>query len=168
MSAADLGVAPGARTTLEFGALYSSATTTRLAPEPGYAPFSFTAGSPCAAPSAPGSGPRRPDVRPRRPSGDLAPRGAQLRAVAARRRVAHQPRLDSRLGRGAVAGAALRARKGRPVSKTVRGAGAAGTRSVTKTVVLPSSWRGSRVSAQLAVSNDGRTIHRGRTVLIPR
>lgn len=173
MSAAEMGVVPGARTTLVFGAMYSDVYDYfDFAPEPGLPPFSFTAGSLAPPPVAPAPAAASSPVAPDSEAGGdsatsplalrsftLSPRGGGVRIHLGWARGSGGVRWKVRLSGRA---------NGNAVSKTVRGVGAAGTRTVTRTVALPSSWSASRVSAQLAVSNAGRTIHRSRTVLLPR
>ena len=49
---------------------------------------------------------------------------------------------------------------GRSVTKLVRGAGQAGTRTINRTVQIPGSWKGSFISARLSVTNQGATVTR--------
>ena len=165
VSAAELGVAPGAPTSLMFGAMYAGVYDDYFdfAPEPGQAPFAFTAGAlapPPPPPAAPTAGP------PPAPYPALAVRSFGLTARPGGLRL----RLGWARGAGRVrweVGLTARA-GGRMASRTVRGAGTAGTRTVTRDVTLPPSWRGARVSAQLVVENGSDVSARTKSIVLPR
>lgn len=167
-NAAELGLAPGTRTTLAFGSMYSGAHSDYFdfAPEAGRAPFAFTTGAlappppppPAAAPSpAPIATPARPGLSLRgfrltRHPGALRMRIRWARATG---RVTWNVRLTARAG-------------GRRMATSVRGSGRAGARTVTRTMPLPRRWRGARVKAQLVVRDGSGVAAQTRSIRIPR
>jgi hypothetical protein len=159
ISAAELGIGPGATTTLVFGTEYSGFNNYfDFAPEPGLAPFSFTAGS-LSPPPPPPVAPVTPAPVPPSPltvrSFVLSKTPSAIRVrmgwVKGDGRVTWQLRLSARVN-------------GRSVTKLVRGAGQAGSRTITRTVRLPESWAGAKISARLEVHNGSRTITRNRSI----
>ncbi|WP_217915034.1 hypothetical protein [Miltoncostaea marina] len=173
MAAGELGVLPGTPTTLHFGSIYQGYYDDYFdfAPEPGLAPFAFTAGAaappaaaPVAAPPAAGPAPAAAGT------GAVRPPAAQplvVRSFALTRRGgAIRARIGWARGAGRVVWTLrLRARAdGRTATRTVRGAGAAGTRVVTRTVRVPRAWAGARVTATLTVRDASRTLTRSRSL----
>jgi hypothetical protein len=53
---------------------------------------------------------------------------------------------------------------GRPKTKVVRGVGLAGSRTVRRTVRLPATWVGTRITADLELDNDQRPVFRTRSI----
>lgn len=173
IAASELGIAPGTPTSLVFGSIYSGIYDDDyfdFAPEPGLAPFAFTAGALSAPPPPPPPPPPAPVAPPVVPAGGPSPdaarpfalRGFGLRATAGTLRariawvggtgrVTWQVRLRSRVN-------------GREVTRLVRGAGAAGNRSFTRSIAIPPSWRGATASVRLVVTNGSRTVVRTRSV----
>ena len=169
--AAELGISPGTTTTLVFGASYVSSYFD-FAPEPGYGAFPFTTGASAvapppapvvAAPVAPAppativtgavAAPTSPRFVVR--SFSLAKRPSTVRArlswVGGSGRTMWSLRLSTRIA-------------GRHVTRTVRGAGASGNRTTTRTVPIPAAWKGRTVSARLVVENGARLVTRTRTI----
>jgi hypothetical protein len=177
ISAAELGIAPGTPTSLVFATMYEGLYDDYFdfAPEPGLAPFAFSAGAlaPPPAPPAPAPPVASPLPAPvttgatiaARPAAPLVVRGFRVRSNPKAIRVT----LAWTRGSGRVTWRVrLRARvDGRRVTKVVRGAGRAGTRTVTRTVRVPAAWAGARVSARLEVRDAGRTLTRSRSLRMP-
>jgi hypothetical protein len=175
ISAAELGIAPGTATTLAFASMYSGIYDDYFdfAPEPGLAPFGFTTGSasgppPAAvaptpvaptpvAPPAPTVG-----VSAAAPSSPLTIRSFGVSKM----RGAVKFRLAWVEGEGRVVWyLTLSARvNGRLLTKVVRGGGQAGSRTIKRTIRLPESWAGARISAHLEVDNGQRSLFRARSI----
>jgi hypothetical protein len=162
-------VAPGTPTTLVFAALYEGDFDDYFdfAPEPGAAPFPFTAGSLTPPPPPPVA------PAPIAPTGTGGPFSARPGAPLSVRsfglsttRSAVRMRLGWVKGEGRVTwDLTLKARvDGRLSSKHLRGGGKAGSRSVTRTIRVPATWKGATISARLKVKNGSRLITRTRTV----
>ena len=174
IAASELGIAPGTATTLFFGSSYQSSYFD-FAPDFG-APFTFVAGggagAPAGAPAAPA-----PPAAPTAPTVAPSPTASTITAPAT------YPLSFRSLSFSTTPGAlrtsirwtngsgrvlwTLRLRSvvgGRTVTKLVRGAGQAGTRTIDRTVQIPASWRGRTISARLVVSNDGGSIVRSRSI----
>lgn len=170
VAAAELGVVPGTATTLHFGSIYQGYYEDYFdfAPEPGQAPFAFTAGAvaPPPAPPAPAPAPAAAPV----PTAATSARPAATRPVVVRsfaltrRGGAIRARIGWARGSGRVTWTLrLRARvDGRTSTRTVRGAGAAGTRVVTRTVRVPRAWAGAKVTGTLTVRDASRALTRTR------
>jgi hypothetical protein len=168
IAASELGIAPGTATTLVFGSSYASSYFD-FAPDFG-APFTFVAGGGAPAAPPPPPAPVAP-VAPPSPAAStitapatypLSFRGlsfsttpttlrASIRWTRGSGRVTWDLRLRTVVG-------------GRTVTKLVRGAGQAGTRTVNRTVQIPATWRGRTISARLLVRNEGGSIVRTRSV----
>lgn len=163
ISAAELGVAPGTPTTLVFGSSYAGYYD--FAPEAGIAPFVFTAGSLTPAPPVLAAAPvalPTSGVTGLRPSQPLSVRSFDLRPTS----TAIKMRLGWVKGEGRVNwDLRLRARvNGRRQTRHVRGGGQAGSRSSTRTIPVPVSWKGATISARLEVRDASRLITRTRTL----
>lgn len=188
VAAAEVGIAPGARTTLQVTSIYEDYYGNDYfdwAPDLGLAPFAFTAGSltppPPAPPvSAPSPSPGPAPAPPLAPRTTTAPTGA-TRPAAVPRPVALRSFALSRAGRSSVKARIgwlrgsgrvtwdlrLSAKVGpRTVAKVVRGSGRPGLRNLTRTVALPPSWRGRIVSARLVLRDDAKRIVRTQAVVL--
>jgi hypothetical protein len=176
IAAAELGIAPGTPTTLVFATMYEGLDDDYFdfAPEPGLAPFAFSAGAlappapppPAPAPPAPGPLPAPATTGATLPAGrPAAPLVVRTFRVTPRPGAIHV-RVAWTRGSGRVTWRLrLHARAdGRRLTKVVRGAGRAGTRTVARTVRLPAAWAGARVSARLEVDNGSRTVTRTRAL----
>jgi hypothetical protein len=168
ISAAELGVAPGTRTTLVFASLYQGLYDDYFdfAPEPGIAPFAFTAGSLSPAPpvlaAAPVAVVPTSSVTGLRPSPPLGVRSFVLRTTPN----AIKMRLGWVEGQGRVDwDLTLRARiNGLPQTRYASGSGRAGSRTSNRTIRVPASWKGTTISARLRVQDAARLLTRTRTL----
>lgn len=165
ISAAELGIAPGTPTTLVFATEYEGAYDNYFdfAPEPGGPAFTFTtAGAvapPPVAPTPVAAAPVAPapvafvPITPGRGVSAVAPTAPlTIRSFAVTRAPgALTFRLGWVKGSGSVVWyVRLTARiDGRRVTRTVRGFGSAGTRTIGRAVALPRTWTGASVSVDL-------------------
>lgn len=170
VSAAEFGIAAGATTTLVFGTLHEGLYYDYFdfAPEPGIAPFAFTVGALAAPPPPPPppSAPAPPASAPTRDAASAPSPALGLRGFALSRSGAGvRMRVGWVQGQGTVSWRlSLTARvDGRRVTRTVRGRGLAGSRTVARRIALP-GWTGATVSARLLVQDDARTLTRRRTI----
>ncbi len=177
IAAGELGLTPGAPTSMQFATLYSGTYDSYFdfAPEPGGAPLALTVGSlaPPPPPPAPAPAPTSPAPGSPAPTGvttggqttpsPVAVRSLDLRSTPRGLRM----RLGWVQGRGRIYwDLRLRARiNGRVVTKEAFGSGRAGTRNVQRVIRLPATWKGRRISVRLRVDDDRRTVTRSRTVV---
>lgn len=179
VAASELGIGPGAVTTLAFATQYMGTYNDYFdfAPDAGGAPLGFVAGAlalpvaPVATAPAPAAGSVQPAPAPAVSVAALSP-GTPL-AIRSFSPIATPEGIKLRLrwlgGEGPVDWVAtLRTTiDGRRTTKTVAGRGRAGARTVLRSVSLPRDWRGTTVTIGLRTSDDLRTLTRVRIVRLP-